>query len=103
MLELSNNVFEPSSMMVKCDPHHGKYMACCFMYCGDMVPKDVNASIRTIKIKRTIQFVERCPTGFKCGIDYQPLIVFLDGDLAKVQREVCMISNIISVVENFGL
>ena len=31
------SVFEPASMMVKCDPRHGKYMACCMMYRGDLV------------------------------------------------------------------
>merc|ERR1712178_221451 len=31
--------------MVKCDPRHGKYMACCMLYRGDVVPKDVNAAI----------------------------------------------------------
>ena len=51
--------------MVKCDPRHGKYMACCLLYRGDVVPKDVNAAIATIKTKRTIQFVDWCPTGFK--------------------------------------
>ena len=40
---------------------------------GDVVPKDVNAAVATIKTKRTIQFVDWCPTGFKCGINYQPL------------------------------
>ena len=58
-------------MMAKCDPRHGKYMACCLMYRGDVVPKDVNAAVATIKTKRTIQFVDWCPTGFKCGINYQ--------------------------------
>ena len=24
-------------MMTKCDPRHGKYMACCLMYRGDVV------------------------------------------------------------------
>ena len=42
------------------------------MYRGDVVPKDVNAAVATIKTKRTIQFVDWCPTGFKCGINYQP-------------------------------
>ena len=36
------------------------------------MPKDVNAAVATIKTKRTIQFVDWCPTGFKCGINYQP-------------------------------
>ena len=70
--EITNSAFEPASMMAKCDPRHGKYMACCLMYRGDVVPKDVNAAVATIKTKRTIQFVDWCPTGFKCGINYQP-------------------------------
>ena len=37
------SVFEPISKFVKCDPRHGKYMACCMMYRGNVVPKDVNA------------------------------------------------------------
>ena len=40
-------------------------MACCLMYRGDIVPKEVNAAVATIKTKRTIQFVDWCPTGFK--------------------------------------
>lgn len=63
--EITNACFEPANQMVKCDPRHGKYMACCVLYRGDVVPKDVNAAIATIKTKRTIQFVDWCPTGFK--------------------------------------
>ncbi|RRT53677.1 hypothetical protein B296_00041389 [Ensete ventricosum] len=100
--EITNAVFEPSSMMAKCDPRHGKYMACCLMYRGDVVPKDVNAAVATIKTKRTVQFVDWCPTGFKCGINYQPPTVVPGGDLAKVQRAVCMISNNTAVAEVFS-
>lgn len=63
--EITSSAFEPASMMCKCDPRHGKYMASCMMYRGDVVPKDVNAAVATIKTKRTIQFVDWCPTGFK--------------------------------------
>ena len=66
--EITNACFEPANQMVKCDPRHGKYMACCMLYRGDVVPKDVNAAIATIKTKRTIQFVDWCPTGFKVKI-----------------------------------
>ncbi|KAK7859129.1 tubulin alpha chain [Quercus suber] len=68
----------------------------------EIVPKDVNAAVATIKTKRTIQFVDWCPTGFKCGINYQPPTVVPGGDLAKVQRAVCMISNSTSVAEVFS-
>ena len=77
----------------------GKYMACCMLYRGDVVPKDVNAAIATIKTKRTIQFVDWCPTGFKVGINYQPPTVVPGGDLAKVPRCVCMLSNTTAIAE----
>jgi tubulin alpha len=64
--------------MVKCDPRHGKYMACCLLYRGDVVPKDVNQAIATIKTKKSIQFVDWCPTGFKVGINYQVDIITLN-------------------------
>ncbi|SYZ63830.1 alpha_tubulin (plasmid) [Leishmania braziliensis MHOM/BR/75/M2904] len=100
--DITNSVFEPAGMLTKCDPRHGKYMSCCLMYRGDVVPKDVNAAIATIKTKRTIQFVDWCPTGFKCGINYQPPTVVPGGDLAKVQRAVCMIANSTAIAEVFA-
>merc|ERR1712073_234572 len=97
--EVTNACFEPCNQMVKCDPRHGKYMACCMLYRGDVVPKDVNAAIASIKTKRSIQFVDWCPTGFKVGINYQPPTVVPGGDLAKVQRAVCMLSNTTAIAE----
>ncbi|VUZ44321.1 unnamed protein product [Hymenolepis diminuta] len=97
--ELTNACFEPANQMVKCDPRHGKYMACCLLYRGDVAPKEINASIASIKSKRTIQFVDWCPTGFKVGINYQPPTVVPGGDLAKVQRALCMISNTTAIAE----
>ena len=46
----------------------------------------------------TIQFVDRRPTGFKCGINYQPIVV-PGGDLAKVMRDVAMMSNTTAIAE----
>ena len=63
--EMTNNCFEAGNQMVKCDTRNGKYMACCLLYRGDVVPKDVNAAISAVKTKRSIQFVDWCPTGFK--------------------------------------
>ena len=88
--------------MAKCDPRHGKYMACSLMYRGDVVPKDVGAAIAEIKTKKTIQFVDWCPTGFKVGINYQPPTVVPGGDLAKVMRACAMISNTTSIAEVFA-
>lgn len=57
-------------MMVKCQPTQGKFMAISLGYRGNIVPKDVGAAICAIKTKRTIHFVDWCPTGFKVGINY---------------------------------
>ena len=63
--EMTFSCFETGNQMVKADPREGKYMACCLLYRGDVVPKDAQSAIATIKTKRTIQFVDWCPTGFK--------------------------------------
>ena len=68
-------------MMAKCDPRHVRYVACCLMYRGDVVPKDVNVDVATIKTRRIIQFVDWCPTGFKSSISYQPPTVVPGVDL----------------------
>ncbi|ROT78104.1 Tubulin alpha chain, partial [Penaeus vannamei] len=96
--EITNACFEPANQMVKCDPRHGKYMACCLLYRGTSC-QDVNAAIAGIKTKRTIQFVDWCPTGFKVGINYQPPTIVPGGDLAKVSRAVCMLSNTTAIAE----
>uniref|UniRef100_A0A915DUP5 Tubulin alpha chain n=1 Tax=Ditylenchus dipsaci TaxID=166011 RepID=A0A915DUP5_9BILA len=47
--EITSMCFEPGNQMVKCDPRNGKFMACCLLFRGDVVPKDVNSAIATIK------------------------------------------------------
>ncbi|CAG9539559.1 unnamed protein product [Cercopithifilaria johnstoni] len=97
--EITSQCFEPGNQMVKCDPRQGKFMACCLLFRGDVLPKDVNEAIALIKTKRSIQFVDWCPTGFKVGINYQPPTVVPGGDLAKLQRAVCMLANTTSIAE----
>ena len=63
--DITKKCFEPNNQMVKCDPRTGKYMAICLLYRGDVVPKDVNAAIASIKASKSVQFVDWCPTGFK--------------------------------------
>ncbi len=55
-------------------------MACTMMYRGNIVPKDVGSAFGTLKTKRTVQFVDWCPTGFKVGINYQPPTVVPGGN-----------------------
>ncbi|KAK4464651.1 tubulin alpha chain [Cladorrhinum samala] len=97
--EMTMSCFEPNNQMVKCDPRNGKYMATCLLYRGDVVPNDAHGAVATLKTKRTIQFVDWCPTGFKLGICYQPPHQVPNGDLAKVNRAVCMLSNTTAIAE----
>ena len=97
--DITTACFDPTNQMVKCDPRHGKYMACCLLYRGDVVPKDVNVAISKIKTKRTIQFVDWCPTGFKVGINHQPPTVVPGGSIAQVTRAACMLSNTTAIAE----
>uniref|UniRef100_A0A8R1I059 Tubulin alpha chain n=1 Tax=Caenorhabditis japonica TaxID=281687 RepID=A0A8R1I059_CAEJA len=79
--------------------YHEQMTACCLLYRGDVVPKDVNAAIASVKTKRSIQFVDWCPTGFKVGINYQPPTVVPGADLSKLHRAVCMLSNTTAIAE----
>ena len=46
-----------------------------------------------------IQFVDWRPTCVNCGINHQPPTVASGGDLAEVQRAVCMIFNSTTIAE----
>ncbi|XP_073103284.1 tubulin alpha chain-like [Elaeis guineensis] len=87
--EITSSAFEPSSMMAKCVPRHRKYMACCLMYRSDVVPKDVNAAVATIKTKRTIQFVHDLEL-YQCGgklSEAREDLAALDKDYEEVGAE----------------
>ena len=100
--EITRQCFEPQNQMVKCDPRQGKYMSCCILYRGDVVPNDVTTSIANIKALRTIQFVDWCPTGFKVGINHQRPAVVPGGDLPSLVRSACMLSNTTAIAEAWG-
>jgi tubulin alpha len=100
--EITNLALKPSPMIAKCDPRHYKYMTCFIMHREMLSPK-MSILSATNRTKRIIQLVEWCPTGFKCGINYQPLTVVPGGDIAKVMREVCMMSNSTAIAEVFSI
>jgi len=93
--DLVNSCFNQNgeNQMVKCRTDEGKFMACCLLFRGDVVPKDVNAAIAKVKQQRSIQFVDWCPTGFKVGINHQKPKHVPDSDLADLGRSCCMLSN----------
>ncbi|PQE04329.1 tubulin alpha chain protein [Rutstroemia sp. NJR-2017a BBW] len=102
--ELTLQCFEPNNQMVVCDPRNGKYMAVALLYRGDVVPRDCNAAVASLKAKTSFNLVEWCPTGFKLGINYQkpvsvPSQAPNDGALASVDRSVSMLSNTTAIAE----
>jgi len=99
--EITSSCFEPGNMYTKFDPRTGKYIACCVIFRGAVNPSEVNAAVASIKTKRTVQFVDWCPTGFKSGINHAPPTVVPGGDLARVKRSVTMITNNTAIVELF--
>jgi len=100
--EITNAAFEPENMMCKCDPRKGKYMACCLMYRGDVISKDVTDAVLAVKNKASVQFVDWCPTGFKCGINKQKPTVVPGDEFAQTNRAVTMLSNTTAIAEVFS-
>ena len=97
--DITASCFDPGHLMVKCNPNAGKYLACCLLYRGDVASRDVNASIQTIMTKRTIQFVDWSPAGFKMGLNPQAMRVVPDAQVARTSRSACMIANTTAMVE----
>lgn len=91
--DITKSVFESSNQMIKCNLENGQFMACCLLYRGDIACRDISATLASIKTRRTFKFVDWCPTGFKVGLNYQPPTIVPGGDIAKVQRAACMLSN----------
>lgn len=88
--EMTFSAFEPGHQMVKCDPKEGKYMACALLYRGDVVPKDTQAAVGSVKTKRTIQFVDWCKTAFKVSAVLRPQgIVCLTPCTARYLQRTC--------------
>ena len=59
---VSVSASEPDLMMVRWDLRRDKSVACRLIYRSDVVPKNVQAMVATIKTKRTIEFVNWLPT-----------------------------------------
>lgn len=97
--DLTSELFKNENQMVKCDCTNGKYMACCVLFRGDVVSKDVNSAIADVKMKRKIQFVDWSPAGFKIGINNKAPMVVEGGDLARVTRGCSMLSSTTAIAQ----
>ena len=99
--QITLEVLDATSKMAYFNEKNPTYMACSLMYRGDVLPEEIAPIIRRIKANKTIKFSDWVPTGFKIGINSQPPTFIQEGDLGKLMRSVCMISNTNAVKEIF--
>ena len=59
----------------------------------NIIPKEIGQKL-ICEMKRWIKFSDCTPTGFQCGIDYQPPPIFDDqSDIARTDKQVLMLTN----------
>lgn len=100
--DITQQVFDSSHLMMKCDLSVGKFMACCMLYRGDVVAKDINTAIQMVKNQRKITFVDWCPTGFKIGNNCKPSVSTPHGELSASIRGVSMLAATTAIQGVFG-
>ena len=62
-------------------------------------PKSFVLSLAIFTVQLRTKITVKCNCIFQVGINYQPPTVVPGGDLAKVQRAVCMLSNTTAIAE----
>ncbi len=97
--EITNNCFDLSNQMVKCNIKNGKFMACCLLFRGDVKPNEANEATSNLKAKKAFQFVEWCPTGFKIGINERKPTILPGSIMAPINKAVCALANTTAIVE----
>merc|ERR1711998_86324 len=97
--QITSAAFEPQNFLMKADPRgpHEQYLSVCLLYLGDVVVKDMNASVATIKNKDSVEIVSWNPTGFKQGVNNQEPIQPEDSDMAPTARSLLNIANSTSI------
>ncbi|KAI9594428.1 tubulin alpha-3 chain [Syncephalis fuscata] len=97
--DLCRSCFESGCQMVKCNAAAHKYMACCLLFRGDILTKETTDAVDKMRVQRTVQFVDWCPTGFKVGINPRPPTHVPNGDLAPAHRSVTLLANTTAIVD----
>jgi len=97
--DITLQAFDNENIMAACDINQGSFMACCLMYRGDVLPRNVNQALFSYKDQNLHRFVDWCPSMFKVGIAYQEITKVPGSSLPESRRSVCMIANATSVVQ----
>ncbi|OMJ71615.1 hypothetical protein SteCoe_30109 [Stentor coeruleus] len=100
--EVVFEVFNTNYFMTKCETSFGKYMAASLQCRGDYVPKDICCAMSNVKIRRRIEFVDWCPTGLKCGIDYKIPEIFPKSEVFKIKKHIFLCCNNSAISDIFN-
>jgi len=74
IISITSEAFLNYQEMCNIEIHHGKYMACCLHYCGEMNVKECHDVVADVRSEFHIPFVSWIPTGFKITMDPQPTV-----------------------------
>ena len=96
---MTNKLFDENSIMAKTDIRHGKFLAGCLLYQGDVSPKEVYSSVRGLKENKNILFADVSPNSFKVGMNYHSPVSVPGGDIAKTNRSCTFLGNSSCVAE----
>ncbi|KAI0983728.1 hypothetical protein GJ496_000224 [Pomphorhynchus laevis] len=101
--DITSDVFSLNHQLLKVDPSRGKYMVVSLLYRGNVSPQETNMAVGSLKNRRGINWVDWMSTGFKIGINYRGPSRIPGGDLAPVERNVCMLSNNTAIGQAWSL
>ncbi|KAL4477992.1 hypothetical protein ABPG72_013400 [Tetrahymena utriculariae] len=95
---LCSSLFNKQNFLVDCNPEQDKYLSCCLTARGDIYPRQMSESIKTLKSRKSIDFVDYIPTGIKVGICQKlPKNVFFQEYESKFQRDAILLANNTSI------
>lgn len=99
--ELTCDLFDSSNRMLKVDLTSGKTMSCCIQYRGNIAVQEVTKVVLDMKLKRLLDFVDWCPTGFKIGIASQPPTIPSYSLMGQTPRSATLLINTSAVNDAF--
>lgn len=103
-LHVTKEVVSPANFLVKYstyDVELGKYMAVNLNYRGKVSPKNVGSSCVWIKENDRVQLVDWCPTGFKIGMNNEPIATTKDDDMAHTDLSCTLLGNNVAIESVF--
>ena len=99
---MSTKLFDSDYLLAKCDLSHGKLLAGCLLYRGDVSPKEVQSFALNMKDNKNIKYAEASSDSLKIGLNYQSPVQVPGGDIAKTNKSCTFLGNSTAVTEKFS-